>query len=339
MPLPVGTPDLVAVLPRSATTPQLPKNGASRIIDRSTRDSAGFSDYTMRFFSVSSIFLSLALLLTGCFEHKPARQEIVATSLDTPNKQVVTFLNLSIPDGMKTNSLPVFPESLADFPALRRLSLRNQSRLATLPPAVATASALTELDLSYTGIISLPDSLSALPKLQHLYLSGIGYKSLPDNLPPLPALRYLNLDRNALESLPDSIGQFSTLRWVRLNENKLTSLPASTANWKDIRRLYLRGNNLTKLPEAILEMTSLEQLDLGDNDLDSLPEELCTKLPNLTRIDLDGNKRLAKLPEAFGKMPALTHVFLYGTAVAADTNELERIRRDAPDPVRFFIAF
>ena len=49
--------------------------------------------------------------------------------------------------------------------------------------------------------------------------------------------------------------------------------------------------------------------------------------------------RRGGVTEAFGKMPALTHVFLYGTAVAADTNELERIRRDAPDPVRFFIAF
>ncbi|MGN0843621.1 MAG: leucine-rich repeat domain-containing protein [Kiritimatiellia bacterium] len=293
----------------------------------------------MRFFSVFSLSLSLVLLLTGCFDRQTVRQEVVATSFDTPAKQDVTFLNLCLPDGQKGIASPIFPESLADFPSLQRISLRNQAGLTSLPPAVTTATALIELDLSYTGVIPLPESLSALSNLRNLYLSGIGYKTLPHNLPVLPALRYLNLDRNALETLPDSIGQFSALRWVRLNENKLTGLPASAANWKDIRRLYLRGNQLTQFPKVILEMSSLEQLDLGDNDIESLPEELCTKLPNLNRIDLDGNKRLAKLPEAFGKMPALTHAFLSGTAVAADTNEIARLRRDAPNPVRFFIAF
>lgn len=295
----------------------------------------------MRPFStlLTPLMLSASLLVSGCFERGAPNRETVVNQLPIPAelRASVTVLNLSVADGAAPAALTDFPESLADCPALRRVSFRNRQGLAELPTALTSLPGLVELDLAATGLQTLPEDLSGLTSLRNLYLGDNRLPALPPGVTTLPALRYLNLDRNALTALPESVGNLRALRWVRLNGNRLTALPDSAVNWKDVRRLYLRGNRLTEFPPQILEMTSLEQLDLGDNDLTSLPEALCEKLPNLERIDLDGNKRLKHLPADFAKMPALRHVFLYGTGI--DSNEIARIRKDAPDRVRFFIAF
>ena len=275
----------------------------------------------------------LAALCTGCFEHGQPRRDVTATSTggDVPDPAQVTFLDLH-----EDAALAAFPEGLGAYPNLRRLSVRGRKAAAVVPPSIAEAKGLRELDLAGTGLTDLPAELAELGALRTLYLTDNGLAALPPAVCGLTGLTYLNLDRNALTNLPEEVGAMAALKWVRLNGNRLSDLPASAEGWKDVRRLYLRGNGLTNVPPVILRMTSLEELDLGENDLAEVPEALCA-LPNLHRIDLDGNRRLKRLPDAITNMPALTHLFLFGCAVP--TNELARIRSAGPDDVRLHVGF
>ena len=275
----------------------------------------------------------LAALCAGCFEHGQPRRDVTATSMDgdEDSRAQVTFLDLH-----EDAALASFPEGLGAYPNLRRLSVRGRKAAAAVPPSIAEAKGLRELDLAGTGLTDLPAELAELGALRTLYLTDNGLAALPPAVCGLSGLTYLNLDRNALTTLPEEVGAMKALKWVRLNGNRLADLPASAAEWRDVRRLYLRGNGLTNVPPAILKMTSLEELDLGENDLAALPEALCA-LPNLRRIDLDGNRRLERLPDAITNMPALTHLFVFGCPIS--TNELARIRAGGPDDVRLHLGF
>ncbi|MBR1836852.1 MAG: hypothetical protein IJ783_06150 [Kiritimatiellae bacterium] len=277
---------------------------------------------------------ALALLFcSGCFDRAKPAEDVVARSPEEAAglSKTVSFLDLH-----ECESLSAFPEGLAEFPELRRLSVRGRTAAATVPESISEAKGLRELDLAATGLRDLPDSLASLGALRSLYLSDNGLASLPEPVCGLSGLTYLNLDRNALASLPDSVGGMASLKWVRLNGNRLEDLPPSASGWKDVRRLYLRGNKLRRVPDAVLAMASLEEIDLGDNDIGEVPDALF-RLPNLARVDLDGNARLAKLPDGIADAKALKHLFLSGCSIPEE--ERDRIRKALPDPVRQFIAF
>lgn len=279
---------------------------------------------------------ALAALAAGCFEHAAPRRDVTAFSPAEAARlrDSVTFLDYSLAEG-----LDAFPADLGSYPALRRVSVRGQKAAAEVPASVADAKGLYELDLAGTGLKDLPPEAASLPALRHLYLSDNGLAALPAAVCGMKGLDYLNLDRNALTNLPDAVGDLAGLKWVRLNGNKLRDLPASAAGWTQVRRLYLRGNGLKEVPPVVLQMKSLEEIDLGDNDLAELPEGLCA-LPKLHRIEVDGNARLAALPQSITNMTQLTHLFAFRTALPAA--EMERVRgawSSQEDLVRHFIAF
>ena len=286
-----------------------------------------------RFHARTAALAAAALLAGGCFDHAvPAGRDVVArTPAEAESlRDTVTFLDFH------EANLSAFPEGLGAYPKLRRLSVQGQKGAAAVPASVAEAKGLVELDLIATGVKDLPPEAASLPALRRLYLSDNALAELPAAVCGMKGLDYLNLDRNALTNLPDAIGGLAGLKWVRLNGNRLADLPASAANWKDVRRLYLRGNGLREVPAAILGMKSLEQIDLGENDLTEIPAALF-ELPRLHYIQLDGNPRLATLPESAEHMPQLTHLFLHRTALT--TNEQARLRAAYPNPVVPHLSF
>lgn len=283
--------------------------------------------------ALSAAILALSAVLgAGCFDHAAPRRDVVArTPAEAETlRETVTFLDFH------EAGLAAFPEGLGAFPALRRLSVQGQKAAAAVPATIAEAKGLEELDLIATGVKDLPPEVATLPALRRLYLSDNALAALPAAVCGAKGLDYLNLDRNALTNLPDAVGGLTALRWIRLNGNKLSDLPASAANWKDVRRLYLRGNGLKEVPAAILEMKSLEQIDLGENDLAEVPAGLF-ELPKLHYVQLDGNPRLATLPESAAHMKNLTHLFLHRTALT--TNEQARLRAAYPNPVVPHLSF
>ena len=281
---------------------------------------------------IAAILSLSAVLGAGCFEHAAPRRDVVArTPAEAESlRGTVTFLDFHEAD------LAAFPEGLGAFPALRRLSVQGRKAAAAVPASIAEAKGLEEIDLIATGVKDLPPEVAALPALRRLYLSDNALSSLPAAVCGAKGLDYLNLDRNALTNLPDAVGGLAGLKWVRLNGNKLAGLPDSAANWTGIRRLYLRGNGLKEVPAAILEMKSLEQIDLGENDLAYIPAGLF-ELPKLHYIQLDGNPRLATLPDSAAHMKNLTHLFLHRTALT--TNEQARLREAYPNPVVPHLSF
>lgn len=286
-----------------------------------------------RFHARTAVLAASALLAGGCFDHAvPAGRDVVArTPAEAESlRDAVTFLDFH------EAGLAAFPEGLGAYPRLRRLSVQGQKAAAAVPASVAEAKGLEELDLIATGLRDLPPEAASLPALRHLYLADNGLSALPAAVCGMKGLTYLNLDRNALAELPDAVGDLAGLKWVRLNGNKLSDLPATAANWKDVRRLYLRGNGLREVPAAILEMKSLEQIDLGENDLEEIPAALF-ELPRLHYVQLDGNPRLAALPDTVTNMPQLTHLFLHRTALG--TNEQARLRAAYPNPVVPHLSF
>ncbi len=281
----------------------------------------------------AAILALSAVLGAGCFNHAvPAARDVTArTPAEAESlRDTVTFLDFH------QAGLAAFPEGLGAYPKLRRLSVQGQRQAAAVPASIAEAQGLEELDLIATGVKDLPTEIASLPALHRLYLSDNALSSLPAAVCGAKGLDYLNLDRNALTNLPDAVGDLAALKWVRLNGNKLAGLPDSAANWKDVRRLYLRGNGLQSVPAAILEMKSLEQIDLGENDLAEIPAALF-ELPKLHYIQLDGNPRLATLPDSAAHMKNLTHLFLHRTALT--TNEQARLRQAYPNPVVPHLSF
>ena len=281
----------------------------------------------------AAILALSAVLGAGCFDHAvPAGRDVTArTPAEAESlRDTVTFLDFH------EAGLAAFPEGLGAYPKLRRLSVQGQKQAAAVPASIAEAKGLEELDLIATGAKDLPPEVATLPALRRLYLSDNALAELPAAVCAAKGLDYLNLDRNALTNLPDAVGDLAGLKWVRLNGNRLAGLPATAANWKDVRRLYLRGNGLKEVPAAILEMKSLEQIDLGENDLAEIPAGLF-ELPKLHYIHLDGNPRLATLPESAAHMKNLTHLFLHRTALT--TNEQARLRAAYPNPVVPHLSF
>lgn len=284
--------------------------------------------------------VALLTVCTGCFEREVPHPRVVAHSMAEAlqNAGAVTTLDLHL-DGVEggADGAFEFPEGLERLPALDFLSVRGRRSLPQIPESICAAGKLETLDLAGTGVKTLPESLGRMPALRRLYLSDNGLAELPEAVCAIAALEYLNLDRNSLTGLPESAGALPALKWMRLNGNRIGDLPAAAGSgWASIRKLYLRGNGLRKVPAAILEMKTLEELDLGENDIAELPPALCL-LPNLRRLDIDGNPRLAALPANIGDMKALTHLFAYRCAIP--TNEQARVRAALPDPVRRFIAF
>ncbi len=281
----------------------------------------------------AAILALSAVLGAGCFNHAvPAGRDVTArTPAEAESlRDTVTFLDFH------EAGLAAFPEGLGAYPKLRRLSVQGQKAAAAVPASIAEAKGLEELDLIATGVKDLPPEIATLPALHRLYLSDNALAELPAAVCGAKWLDYLNLDRNALTNLPDAVGGLAGLKWVRLNGNKLAGLPDSAANWTGIRRLYLRGNGLKEVPAAILEMKSLEQIDLGENDLTEIPAALF-ELPKLHYIQLDGNPRLATLPESAAHMKNLTHLFLHRTALTTD--EQARLRAAYPNPVVPHLSF
>ena len=86
---------------------------------------------------------------------------------------------------MTSSSLKKIPKSIAKITALKKLGLRDNSELKSLPE----------------------DTGSKLKNLEELYMSCCDLKQLPNSLSNLAALKKLDLSQNyELKSLPEDIG-------------------------------------------------------------------------------------------------------------------------------------
>jgi internalin A len=189
----------------------------------------------------------------------------------------------------------------------RGLSLSGLG-LTTLPPEIASLTALQTLHLDRNQLSTLPPEIASLRKLQTLYLERNRLTTLPSETAFLTALQWLDLGHNQLTMLLPEIASLTALQSLDLRSNQLTTLPPEIASLTALQSLDLRSNQLTSLPPEIGSLTALQTLFLNGNQLTSLPSEIGS-LTSLQSLFLNGNQ-LTSLPPEIGSLTALQSLVL-----------------------------
>lgn len=155
----------------------------------------------------------------------------------------------------------------------------------------------------------------------------IARAELPKNIGKLTRLRELDTSGTITSALPASLFTIETLERLRLGYvedlGKDRSLPAEIGALT--RLVELRIGGVEKLPKSLLKLRALETLVLGFYGK-TLPAFI-TELASVRRLELrkgfggDG----ASLP-SLGKMAALTHLTIEGSAQSVNEVELFRLK-------------
>ncbi|KAF7069808.1 hypothetical protein CFC21_075387 [Triticum aestivum] len=190
----------------------------------------------------------------------------------------------------------MIPSCVTKLSELNYLDLRCSQKISALPDSIGDMKALLHLDLSYCyEICELPESFAELKQLVHLDLTYCRRISISKSFGGFTNLQYLRLagqtnidvDRRELSAV---IGNLTKLRYLNLSgsiESMITS------------------DKVDSLLASISTLSSLEHLDLSYNEAcSSIPENICN-LRKLHTLDLEGCKKLKKLPDRMDQMVSL----------------------------------
>ncbi|XP_044475282.1 probable disease resistance protein At4g19520, partial [Mangifera indica] len=182
-----------------------------------------------------------------------------------PPKIIVLYL-----DGTAVKELST---SIRKVSSLIRLSLRNCSRLESLPSSLCILTSLRQLDLSGSSNLKMVPEFP--PEILELFLDGTAVKELSSSIGKVSSLIRLRL-RNCsrLESLPNSLCNLTSLR--ELDLSGLSNLKMVPEFPPEILELYLDGLAVKELSSSIGKVSSLIILSLRNcSSLESLPSNLC----------------------------------------------------------------
>lgn len=215
------------------------------------------------------------------------------------------------------------PEQLERLWNLRVMTLQDTGIEGSVPSTIGALSKLTMLNLAFNELNgSLPSEIALLTdlkvlKLQETSLTGTIPSSIVSKLPKLEIL-YLqnNKFQGTIPLWNNNTTTPTVLRQVDLRENSMTgdlekillSLQSSV-----FEALRLGGNSLSgSLPSTMNEFVSLETLDLSKTrDITgTIPTQLAT-LPNLSTLNLEGNKMEGSVPSQLAKMSSLETLRLH----------------------------
>ncbi|XP_052185033.1 disease resistance protein RUN1-like [Diospyros lotus] len=233
-----------------------------------------------------------SLVLSGCSKLKNISEVLVCAKC---------LINLKL-DGTCVKDLPV--EHLSN---LEMISLRDCTKLTSLPSGICELKCLTRLILSgCSNLNKLPENLGKLESLEELLVDKTAIKEPPLSIIHLKNLELLSFSgckggvtstlRNSLFSsflirkecqgsicllLPPLSGLCS-LTELDLNECNLSEafLPNDLGSLSSLEFLCLNGNNFTSLPASIGGLLRLFSLELKDcKNLKTLPD-----LPSSIRL-------------------------------------------------------
>ncbi|HRK83937.1 MAG TPA: leucine-rich repeat domain-containing protein, partial [Saprospiraceae bacterium] len=94
-----------------------------------------------------------------------------------------------------------------------------------------------------------------------------------------------------------------------LSFKQLKDIPLPVFEHPQLKVLLLNGNKIDSIPAAIGKMKNLQILFFRHNEIRALPDDFTLFLPNLTYLDMTGNK-LTDLPMKFGDAPQLSSLHL-----------------------------
>lgn len=190
-------------------------------------------------------------------------------AMTAPKLTTINFIN---------NKLTFIPAGILKISSLVSLNL-NVNPLDAAAMESSDMSMLTNLTTlmlgNITTLTSIPASMATAPALTTLNMMGCRVNSIPDV--QFPVIKVLTLDNNEMTTIPDNIVKFTALTTLNANNNKLTTIPAVMTSMPTLTGLYLNANKIASIPAG---MSTLEFLFLNDNEMTSIPAGM-TKMKTL----------------------------------------------------------
>ncbi|XP_047059215.1 putative receptor-like protein kinase At3g47110 [Lolium rigidum] len=208
----------------------------------------------------------------------------------SPSLGNLTFLHsLVLTENTLTGEIP---QSLGHLRRLQTLNLSNNTLQGRIP-SLANCSKLEVLDVSFNNLVG----------------------QFPSDLPP-HHLQVLQIAVNNLTgTIPASLANITTLTVISCTLNHFKgNIPSKFADLSGLQYLQASGNRLTgRFPQAVLNISTIIGLNLAYNGLSGeVPPNLCTSLPNLQFLLLDGNFFLGHIPSSFTNASNLNTIDLSG---------------------------
>ena len=197
----------------------------------------------------------------------------------------------------------------------------------TTPTVSGPPVMLTVLTLSENRLAELPSAICSLTALTALEINGNLLCALPSWFSRLTALETLSATHNQLATVPEGFEGCCRLRKVLLSSNRLREVPLHLCRISSIATLRMSQNGIQALPRDLGRLKNLEELTLSDNQLGELPPILAA-MPTLTHLALQGNPALPRsLPPGMLQKPLQElKAFLYrlhSAGVRLDISSLE----------------
>ncbi|XP_031501116.1 disease resistance protein RPV1-like isoform X2 [Nymphaea colorata] len=218
-------------------------------------------------------------------------------------------------DGFQLKELP---NSICELSSLETLNLHRCSKVSALAMHVGDMKSLNRLILDQTKIKTLPDSMRQLKKLNLLSLDGCrSLTELPEWIGSMESLRNLTLRGSTMERIPESIGHLTNLARLNAERSSIVALPHSIGNAKNLRGIYVDYTATGEVPDSIGSLERLETLSLdGCSHIKVLPSSIGL-LKNLAKLSICpelGCTGIRELPECFGSLTALRHLYIDNNA-------------------------
>ena len=155
------------------------------------------------------------------------------------------------------NAFKVFPEVLANCPALSMVSFKNNQ----IEQVSSLSKSIRWLILTNNRIEHLPSEIGRLSKLQKLMLAGNRLQSLPNELFNCKRLELIRLSANQLDALPEELAGLPRLSWLAYAGNSFCTA-AEAPSKKTLRQpLNQAASELRTIDES--ELTFGEILGQG----------------------------------------------------------------------------
>ncbi|KAF3539699.1 hypothetical protein F2Q69_00018968 [Brassica cretica] len=237
-------------------------------------------------------------------------------SLNDEGKQVFLdiaclFLGMEI---TKEDVVDILKGNLSLLPSELKWIQWKGCPLKKLPPGFLPGQ-LAVLDLSESGIRQVQSlrSKGVVENLKVVNLSGChSLKAIPD-LSNHKAIEKLVLEGcKLLVKVPRSVGHLRTLLHLDLrNCSKLAGFLVDVSGLRHLEKLFLSGcSNLRMLPVNIGAMGCLKELLLDGTAINT-----CESIIKI-KLRLNNCERLDRLPETFGGLKSLHHLYMQETSVA-----------------------